>query len=68
MGDVIQGPWRKVDGPTLDIQNFAHHKNVSVGTVRRWIREGMPADRDANGHPRFNLVRVDPWLAERSVA
>jgi len=68
MGLVYWGPWQPVDAPTLDILNFAKHKRVTEPTVRRWIREGMPCDRDLDGNPRFNLVQCDAWIERRRAA
>lgn len=65
MGVVVQGPWKPVDAATVAILPFAAHHGVTVRTVRRWLRDGLPHERDADGNPWFNIPASERWLDER---
>lgn len=48
----------------MKLPEFAAYRNMSVGTVRSRLDEGMPAS--GTGHARrINVPLADEWLAKR---
>jgi excisionase family DNA binding protein len=45
----------------LDRKELATHFGVSLPTVDRWIRDGIPALRPSPGVIRFDLADVIAW-------
>lgn len=50
--------------PWVDDDAVARYFGVSVGTVRRWRREGMPSRR-FGGSRRYRLSECEAWHEER---
>lgn len=49
----------------MKLPEFAAYRNMSVGTVRSRLDEGMPAS--GTGHARrINVPLADEWLAKRA--
>lgn len=47
-------------------KHVAEHFDVSVRTVERWIKAGLPvATATWAGHPRLRISEVEDWLASR---
>lgn len=43
--------------------DVAAYLQVSMATVRRYVRSGMPVDRMGDsGRPRFRKSEIDAWL------
>lgn len=58
-----RGPGRPRSAPKpegLDRTACAHHFNVPVKTVDKWLREGVPVTRH-NGRVYFDPVKVEAW-------
>ena len=45
----------------LDTEQLAERFQVSVPTVQRWIRDGVPCLRPSPGVLRFDLAYVIDW-------
>lgn len=45
----------------LDRQELADHFRVSVATVDRWIRDGVPCMKPSTRVVRFDLAEVLEW-------
>lgn len=45
----------------LDINELADWFGVSVPTVKRWVRDGVPCLRPSPGIVRFDLAEVLEW-------
>jgi excisionase family DNA binding protein len=45
----------------LKIKEIAEHYNVSVRTIRNWVKKGMPVVVVGGVH-RFDLAEVDKWI------
>ena len=50
----------------LDTGQLAAHFNVSVPTIHRWIRDGLPCLRPSPGVVRFDLADVLAWSKARA--
>ncbi len=48
----------------MKLPEFAAHMNMSVGTVRKRLDEGMPASGTGHGR-RINVADAEAWLAKR---
>jgi hypothetical protein len=52
--------------PYVDAKRLAEHLDVSVSTIKRWRREGMPSHRwESTRLRRFRISEVDDWLNAR---
>lgn len=45
----------------LDVARFAERRGVSVSTVRKWLREGLPAARRERV-VRIRVTEAEAWL------
>lgn len=45
----------------VDRQELANHFRVSVATVDRWIRDGVPCMKPSTRVVRFNIAEVIEW-------
>lgn len=45
----------------LDMNELADWFGVSVPTVKRWVRDGVPCLRPSPGVVRFDLAEVIEW-------
>ena len=46
----------------LNKKDIAKEMNVSLITIERWMRKGMPYFKTPTGRVRFILEDVDKWL------
>ncbi len=51
--------------PYLDARTLAQLMGVSLSTVRRWDREGMPSENWGLRLKRYQLSRSKQWAAQR---
>lgn len=50
--------------PLLSQPQLETRYGVSDWTVTQWIKAGMPVEPFAAGGRRFDLVKVEAWMAE----
>lgn len=65
MGELIQGPWPEPPHRNLSMWQITEQFGVNKRTVQRWMKDGLPFDRDTDGHARFKKREVEEWLAAR---
>lgn len=52
--------------PLLTTDELRAHYGVSNWTVNEWRKKGCPFERLPGGIRRFNLAKVQEWLASQS--
>lgn len=52
--------------PLLSQPQLETRYGVSDWTVLQWIKQGMPVEPYAGKQKRFDLPKVEAWMAERS--
>jgi phage terminase Nu1 subunit (DNA packaging protein) len=52
--------------PLLSQPQLETRYGVSDWTVLQWIKQGMPVEPFAGRQKRFDLAKVEAWMAERS--
>lgn len=45
----------------MDVKQLADWFQVSIPTVNRWVRDGVPCLKPSPGVVRFNLIEVIEW-------
>src|SRR5688572_12078269 len=45
----------------VDKKGIAAHFGVSVHTINRWMKAGLPHDKIGSGYPHFSIRRCEAW-------
>ncbi len=53
-----------VEGARFTVKSYAEHIHVRVGTMKRWVHEGLPVVRTASGFIRIDPDAADAWVKE----
>ena len=51
----------------IDRNELAEYFGVSVATIDRWIRDGVPTIKPSPGIVRFDLSEVVAWAKSRTI-
>lgn len=46
---------------------LARNQNVSVETIRKWRKKGLPSEPSVTGSLQFDLNKVNQWKKENNV-
>lgn len=65
MGELVKGPWPEPPQANMTKLMVAKRFGVTVRTVERWMNDGLPHERDADGHARFRQSETTAWVRER---
>lgn len=58
----------KKSARTQTVEDIAAEHDVATETIRRWVRDGCPADRPGKGKPtKMNSAEVEGWKRENGV-
>ena len=57
----------KVEKRFLNVPEVAAFLGFSKSAIRKWVRQGMIPFNKVNGGIRFDIERLEQWLAQKVV-